>query len=104
MSSFKGSGPSAAAVPPDLYAAIGVASTASVEEIRKAYKRLAVLHHPDKNPTDGGEKFKEIAHAYRVLSDPEQRQTYDLSRRLRGRGLTDLRAELNRGIGKGSCR
>ena len=63
----------------DLYATLGVARTATGEEIKKAYRRLAREHHPDANAGDpqAAERFKAISHAYEVLSDPERRQRYD---------------------------
>lgn len=63
----------------DYYEILGVAKTASDPEIKSAYRRLAVRHHPDKNPNDASseEKFKEAAEAYTVLSDGEQRRRYD---------------------------
>jgi curved DNA-binding protein len=63
----------------DLYAVLGVERTASRDEIQKAYKKLARQYHPDLNPGDAQaeERFKEIASAYRVLSDPERRANYD---------------------------
>ena len=64
---------------PDLYAALGVARTASEDEIRKAYRKLARKYHPDVNPNDrkAEEKFKEISFAYEVLSDKDKRARYD---------------------------
>jgi len=63
----------------DYYAILGVSRDASQEEIKKAYRKLALKYHPDKNPDDPSaeERFKEINEAYAVLSDPEQRARYD---------------------------
>ena len=63
----------------DYYEILGVERTASDKEIKAAYRKLALLHHPDKNPGDKGaeEIFKEAAEAYAVLSDPEKRARYD---------------------------
>ncbi|KAJ1527730.1 hypothetical protein ONE63_007687 [Megalurothrips usitatus] len=58
------------------YDILGVKPQATTEEIKKAYKKLALKYHPDKNP-DEGHKFKEIVMAYDILSDPEKRKTYD---------------------------
>jgi len=62
----------------DYYSVLGIAKGASLEEIKKAYKKLAKQHHPDvsKDP-DAEKKFKEIVEAYQVLSDPEKKQNYD---------------------------
>jgi molecular chaperone DnaJ len=63
----------------DHYDVLGVSRDASADEIKKAYRRLARELHPDVNPgADASEKFKAVTHAYDVLSDPEQRQRYDL--------------------------
>ncbi len=63
----------------DYYEVLGVTRTATDQEIKSAYRRLAVKYHPDKNPNDATaeEKFKEAAEAYSVLSNDEQRKRYD---------------------------
>lgn len=64
----------------DLYETLGVSKTATDEEIKKAYKKLAIKYHPDKNPgnKEAEEKFKEISAAYEILSNKEKRQQYDM--------------------------
>ena len=68
----------------DFYAVLGVSSSASQDDIKKQYRRLAAKHHPDKNPNDAksAERFKEISEAYTVLGDAEKRKQYDDMRRL----------------------
>ncbi|CAJ0651818.1 4147_t:CDS:2 [Entrophospora sp. SA101] len=59
-----------------LYQTLGVRKTATEEEIKKAYRKLALRYHPDKNP-NAPEHFKSISHAYEILSDPKKRSVYD---------------------------
>ncbi|TLM68212.1 MAG: J domain-containing protein [Deltaproteobacteria bacterium] len=63
----------------DYYAVLGVDKGAGMDAIKKAYRKLAVKYHPDKNPGDreAEERFKEITEAYAVLSDPDKRRQYD---------------------------
>lgn len=68
----------------DYYQVIGVPASATQDEIKKAYRKLAAKHHPDKNPNDpkAAERFKEISEAYQVLGDAEKRKQYDQMRQL----------------------
>src|SRR6478672_3030355 len=63
----------------DYYEILGLAQSAPADEIKKAYRKLAVQFHPDKNPGDkkAEERFKELSEAYEILSDPQKRQMYD---------------------------
>ncbi len=68
----------------DYYSVLGVPSSASQDEVKKQYRKLAAKHHPDKNPTDpkAADRFKEISEAYTVLGDAEKRKQYDTMRSL----------------------
>ena len=63
----------------DYYKALGIEKGASADDIKKAFRKLAVKYHPDRNPDDKGaeDKFKELNEAYAVLSDPDKKQQYD---------------------------
>ena len=63
----------------DYYDVLGVQKNATADEIKKAYRKLAIKYHPDKNPGDkeAEEKFKEAAEAYEILSNDEKRKRYD---------------------------
>ncbi|HET9275750.1 MAG TPA: J domain-containing protein [Gemmatimonadales bacterium] len=83
----------------DFYQVLGVSESASQEEIKKAYRRLAKRYHPDANPnnTQASETFKQVSEAHAVLSDPEKRKKYDQMRKL---GAFD---PFTRGAGRGTA-
>jgi len=85
----------------DLYDVLGVSRSATAEEIKKAYRRLARQHHPDANPDDpqAEARFKEVAQAYEVLSDPAKRQQYDTYGSVGGTGGPDLGEAFGGGLG-----
>ncbi|KAK4242419.1 hypothetical protein C8A03DRAFT_40234 [Achaetomium macrosporum] len=63
----------------DYYKILGIEKTATEQEIKKAYRKLAIIHHPDKNPGDANAeaRFKDISEAYETLIDPQKRERYD---------------------------
>ncbi|HAL87890.1 MAG TPA: molecular chaperone DnaJ, partial [Clostridiales bacterium] len=63
----------------DYYEVLGVDKSASADDIKKAYRKLAMKYHPDRNPGDktAEEKFKEVGEAYAVLSDADKKAKYD---------------------------
>jgi curved DNA-binding protein CbpA len=87
------------------YSILGVNVDASTEDIKRAFRRLALQHHPDHNPEnikEAEEKFKEINEAYQVLSDEEARWRYDSLTRLSGYSSRTMAVEDNFNGGMGS--
>jgi curved DNA-binding protein CbpA len=80
----------------DYYAALGLASSATLAEIKQAYRKKAAFYHPDRNDADdAAERFRSVQAAYDVLSDTDKRQAYDDNRR---RNLLDNPLETAQGI------
>lgn len=76
----------------DYYQVLGVARDADATAIKRAYRKLAVKYHPDKNPGNRAaeDRFKEVNEAYRVLSDPEAREAYDHPEKVQEKRVDDL--------------
>jgi preprotein translocase subunit Sec63 len=80
----------------DYYAALGLASSATLADVKKAYRQKAAFYHPDRNDAeDAADRFRTVQAAYDVLVDPEKRQAYDDNRR---RNLLDNPLETAQGI------
>ena len=83
----------------DHYAALGLASSANLADVKKAFRAQASLYHPDKNTaSNAAERFRAMQAAYEVLSDPERREAYDDNRR---RNLLDSPIDTAREIWQG---
>jgi len=80
----------------DFYEILGVAKNASADELKKAYRKLAMQHHPDRNPGDkqAEARFKEVQEAYDVLSDKDKRAQYDQFGHVGGEGCMRSYARL----------
>ena len=81
----------------DFYKILGVSDNASQGDIKKAYRKLSLIHHPDKNPGDttNSEIFKSISEAYETLGDPEKRNEYNMSRRNPFMYMGDMHGGMN---------
>ena len=81
----------------DYYRILEISRKANPHEIKESFRRLALKYHPDRNSDDPGaeDKFKEVAHAYQILSDPQQRKKYDLfgAQAVRGQGFEAMSLE-----------
>ena len=88
----------------DFYAVLGVSASATQDEIKKQYRKLAARYHPDKNPNDAkaADRFKEISEAYQVLGDAERRKQYDQMRQLGAFGGFGGRTGARPGAGTGA--
>ncbi|MCL4167904.1 UNVERIFIED_CONTAM: hypothetical protein GTU68_048822, partial [Idotea baltica] len=96
----------------DYYEVLGVQKTATKDELKKSYRKMALKYHPDKNPDnkEAEDKFKEAAEAYEVLSDDEKRSTYDRfghaglggAAGYSGRGFEDIFSQFGDIFGDGS--
>jgi molecular chaperone DnaJ len=82
----------------NFYDILGVQQNSSVDEVKKAYRKLSFIHHPDKNNSpESTQMFQKLAEAYSVLSDPSKRQQYDMELKF-GKGMGGARmfsAEIN---------